>query len=774
MGDGFDGGRERLFIKLIMPRQGMERPVLGGGGPVHPFRDVTREFRGLLSNQVRAIRAAIAPIVPRTGGAPVRVKILPKASAKSHRPEHLFSNQTCPIVGAGGLGELFVKATTDGLDSLDKMIQTNTADRMVKEISTIEAIEPITPDFRRQGISSEELLRHSPRRGTTFATHVQLFDFGLGRGQDALVTDFLEACKSRNIHVSGNGYSETSYQFEADCRNVADVEVVSRVIGVRSIRGMPRIHGVNPQASQISPLPDTLPVPLQDIGDLPAVVVVDSGIADVPALVPWLVGREQEVAPEYRNTEHGTFVAGLIALGKQLNPTLQGIDANPCCVFDLQVIPNWDPAHGDTDALYEPELLQILENALQRLSNRYKVWNLSLGSDQVCSLTEFSSLAVQLDDLQQRYNVSFVISAGNYETVPLLGYPRTQQELERGRITSPADSVLGISVGAVSHHGHVQNGPDVGHPSSFSRNGPGPNYIIKPDLSHNGGTCCIDATDIHGVRSVMGNGTAEAIGTSFAAPLVSRILANIYHQVTPTPTPVLARAILTHHARDPRSGNRVSDNDVNYVGFGLPAPLPYCLECTPYTSTLVFEDALRPSYFLEWDDFPYPPSLKRDGKYFGDIWMTIAFSPSRNARWGSEYCETHIDAHFGVYRTQIERATQKPKRKFVGLVPPEHKNPGELYESFQVEKLRKWSPVRTYFGSMGENGEKGDSWRLKVQLLARHGVEDETLSSQPFALIVTIADPSKTAPIYDEMARLIRNRYQAQNLMLRQTIRVQQ
>jgi hypothetical protein len=198
------------------------------------------------------------------------------------------------------------------------------------------------------------------------------------------------------------------------------------------------------------------------------------------------------------------------------------------------------------------------------------------------------------------------------------------------------------------------------------------------------------------------------------------------------------------------------------------------LECTPYTSTLVFEDALRPSYFLEWDDFPYPPSLRRDGKYFGDIWMTIAFSPSRNARWGSEYCETHIDAHFGVYRTLIERATQKPKRKFVGLVPPEHKNPGELYESFQVEKLRKWSPVRTYFGSMGENGQKGDSWRLKVQLLARHGVEEETLSSQPFALIVTIADPTKTAPIYDEMARLIRNRYQAQNLMLRQTIRVQQ
>jgi hypothetical protein len=36
----------------------------------------------------------------------------------------------------------------------------------------------------------------------------------------------------------------------------------------------------------------------------------------------------------------------------------------------------------------------------------------------------------------------------------------------------------------------------------------------------------------------------------------------------------------------------------------------------------------------------------------------------------------------------------------VGLVPPEHKNAGELYESYQVEKLRKWAPVRTYYGNM--------------------------------------------------------------------------
>jgi hypothetical protein len=89
-----------------------------------------------------------------------------------------------------------------------------------------------------------------------------------------------------------------------------------------------------------------------------------------------------------------------------------------------------------------------------------------------------------------------------------------------------------------------------------------------------------------------------------------------------------------------------------------------------------------------------------------------------------------------------------------------------------VEHLRKWAPVRTYFGSLSESGVKGDRWRLKVQLLARHGIEEAALTSQSFALILTIADPNGTAPIYDEMARQIRSRYRSQNLIVRPAVRV--
>lgn len=773
MGERHDGRAERLLIKLILPHQGVERRISGGGSPPRPFRAVTREFRGRLANQVTAIRTAIRPAIVRTGGAPVRVRLLPQAFAKSHRPKNLFSDRTCPVIGGGRLGELFLKATVGGLEALEEMVRSSTADLLIKEISSVENIEPITAEFRRNGLAPDELLRRSPRRGDAFATQVQLFDFGPGRGQNALVNDFLTACEANRIPVTRGGYSESSYRFEADCRDVRAVEAISNIIGVRSVRQMPTVRGVRPQALNQGPLPDGLPVPNAHDGELPVVVVVDSGITDAEPLRRWIVGRDQQVAPAYRNTEHGTFVAGLVVWGKQLNPALQGIDTSPCGVFDLQLLPNDNPAHGDTDELHEPEFLQILESALQQYGDRYKVWNLSLSTDRVCSLTEFSSLAVELDNLQERYGVSFVVSAGNYDTVPLLSYPREQEELERGRITSPADSVLSITVGSISHRAYAE-GPQEGEPSCFSRHGAGPNYVIKPDVVHFGGTCRRDASEVHGVRSVIAGGCGESLGTSYATPLVSRIMAGIYHQVVPSPSAVLARALLTHHARDARTQGRVHDDEVDFMGFGLPSGPPYCLECEAHTSTLVFEDVLRPGYFQEWDDFPYPPSLRRDGRYFGDIWMTIAFCPSRNPRWGTEYCETHIDAHFGVYRRQRERKTRRLKQVFKGLVPPEHRNPGRLFESFQVEYLRKWSPVRTYFGSLGEKGERGDRWRLKVQLLSRHGIDEEALTSQPFALIVTIADPSRRNPIYDEMARLIHNRYRSQNLTLRPTVRVQQ
>src|SRR5271155_5834225 len=170
--------QERLLIKVIMPKQGTERKVSGGGPPPKPFRTVDAKYRARLSTQVSAIRATIVPHVRTAGAAPVRVKLLSKAAAKSHRPEHLFSSQSCPIVGGGSLGELFVKATPEGLDRLGEIIENNASDQMKKELSCVETIEPVTPAYRRGGLEATDVLRHSPRGKHGFITRVSLFNFG--------------------------------------------------------------------------------------------------------------------------------------------------------------------------------------------------------------------------------------------------------------------------------------------------------------------------------------------------------------------------------------------------------------------------------------------------------------------------------------------------------------------------------------------------------------------------------------------------------------------
>lgn len=762
--------RDRLLIKVILPKQGAERRVPVGRGKAKPFRRVDEAFRGSLVTRLHAVGTGFKT-ASVNGFAPFRVKLIKEGSAKSHRPAFLFSDKTCPIFGAGRLGELFIKGSAAGLKSIEDYVRTSKNDRVVKEISTIETIEPITPEFRRAGRTPAEVLSHSPKLKGAYLVKVKLFDFG-DEDQAALHKDFLEKCTAAGIAVSNAGYAPQHYFYAAACATPKQVELLSNLVSVKTIRPMPTLQTIRTQGGTPLPLPADIPQPKERLGGYPVVAVVDSGISTrIPALQEWVVGRRSTIPADYHNTAHGTFVAGLLCWGKELNPDLDTVDGEGCKVFDVHVLPNDDPDAGPTDDLTESQLLQDLETALKAHANDIKVWNISMGTNEVCSLDEFSTFAMALDELQEKYNVSFVISAGNYTTMPLLDYPRQGAELTQGRITTPADSLLGITVGSVAHRSHKNNGPQNGEPSAFSRHGAGPNYIIKPDLVHYGGTCTRDGVEQLGVQSVGDDGVVQNMGTSFSAPLVSRALANLYHQITPTPSPVLARGILTHHARHPVTGGRVKDREENFIGFGVPGPLSTSLECPPWASTLVFEDALRPGYFLEWDNFPYPDSLIRGGRYFGNIWMTVAFAPSRGSQWGTEYCESHIDAGFGVYRTQPAKGDKPAKSAFKGLVPPEHKDPGQLYEAYQIQTLRKWAPVRTYFGSMGKRGQAGERWCLRVRLLSRHTANQR---SQKFSLLVTIADPEKKAPVYNEMAVKIRNKWQVENLSLRSMIQVQQ
>ena len=169
-----------------------------------------------------------------------------------------------------------------------------------------------------------------------------------------------------------------------------------------------------------------------------------------------------------RNADHGTFVAGLICWGGYLNPTIPGLDNSPCGVFDLQVLPNDDPAKGETLPLLESEFLVSLESALQRRANELQGLE-SLPRHGHCVLARRvlqtgrragqPAREVPRFFCHQRWELRHAATAR---------FPRSGAQLQSGRITTPADSVLGITVGSVSHVDYKKNGPKEHQPSAFS------------------------------------------------------------------------------------------------------------------------------------------------------------------------------------------------------------------------------------------------------------------------------------------------------------------
>jgi serine protease AprX len=760
---------EPLYIKRITA--GQAKSVLDDRRPQggKPLKEVTPRFKAKLLTELDALipEAALAPT--SSPFLPVRVILEDNATAKTHRPDYLFPRGSAPIIGAGEPGELFVQLNQGSIQNLKSKIARNTSKAVEKSLSTIRSINPVTKTDRFRGSSPEKIFKSAPldKSGENRIIQIQLFEYESPDDdrRKRSTFEFLASSRSRRLRHFSPQADPNLYLVEV--RTIDELEALAELPMVRGIEFLPCFSPISPAAFNRAAMRSLTDPDRPDPKDCPIVAVVDTGVDDtVEQLSPWIAGRQQYVAANEFQPDHGTFVAGLIVWGDKLNPELENIEPLPCRILDVQLLPNKQASSGPNARCNAEEFIQGLEESI-RQHPEVKVWNLSLSSNNQVSLRDFSQEAKQLDDLQERYGISIVVAAGNYpgnSDADRLPYPRSELEKSQGRITTPADSVLAITVGAVAHIDHPK-GVLGGETSPFSRNGPGPNYIIKPDVSHYGGNVAIAgrAQPLGLTSTTIGNYLADDIGTSFATPLISRQLAYIYATVNPTPSPVTARAILTHSARDIRAANpggRVADSDDHLMGFGVPLKILQSIECEPWKMTMIFEEEVYNRYKLEWDHFPYPDCLIKDGKFTGEVWMTLAYNPKRNTQWGSEYCETHVNAHFGTVSTKDQ------KEKFTGQVPVEHKNTKEHFEAWQIKSLRKWAPVRTYH-EIFKRGISGDRWKLYIDLISRHGNQ----TPQNFTLLLTIADPEKRRPVYNELSVKLAQRLQTQNLMLRPQVR---
>ncbi|MDK4483525.1 S8 family peptidase [Fusobacterium necrophorum] len=497
--------------------------------------------------------------------------------------------------------------------------------------------------------------------------------------------------------------------------------------------------------------------------------ILDNGICRVEPLRTWIYGERNSPYPDdLISEEHGTFIAGIIVYGDELQGE-EFVGSKNIRVFDAAVFPN-----TNKERIEEDELIENIREVIKNNHQKIKIWNLSISIMREISDQKFSDFGIALDDIQDEYNVLICKSAGNCKKFSVGGI------LER--LNEGADSVRSLVVGSIADK---KKGLDISEPynlSPFSRRGPGLACIIKPDIVHFGGNAGIDESGRivqGGVKSFSKEGNViEQAGTSFSTPRVAALAAGLLNEMDEEFDALLLKGLIIHSANYPSNLEIPEVERTKYLGFGLPNTVHNILYNSPNEATLILRDVLPKGKFIDIKDFPIPDCLIKDGYYNFQVVVTLVYDPILDATQGFEYCQSNIDVKFGSYDEKIDRDTSKNCiLNPVGRAGAKNVLKGSLYSKVKMKESSedfalkermliqygdKYYPVKKYAVDLSEltEGNKlkyttsNKKWYLTIDSTYRSSVEDRASInneelSQEFCLIITIKDSSNTCNVYN-------------------------
>ncbi len=761
--------KEYLPIKVVIPRKEDYEKPHGGGGGAKIFCVVTNEIRDKLADQVLSVREQFAASFKKFPGVPAvaRVVMKPLAEAKSHRPDSLFNEKTCPVIGAGNLGELFVSVSPQGLDSVAKEIvqsKTEKVEANISAVSNIQAWGRAEVMGEKKAVELGEACKNTKSR----ALKIRLFNHNSLEKNTRVIKAFKGLLDTNQIEkLAEVRYFEGSSVYRLDITSEAVIKALSNFVGIKSLSPFQDYRVIKTASTVIGAISHhDFPKPRSD-GAHGLVGIIDSGTdPNNKTLQAWIHDRFDFVPLSMQDNEHGSFVAGLLAHSRRLNHGDKRFPSASAKVIDFVALDK----DGSID---EFDLLTAIDTAISEFPD-VRVWNLSLGLDDCCHEFEFSDLAAALDERSKQHNVLFVLAAGNYGSWPEVPYRSWRPDGsigEHDRICPPADSIRGITVGSLAHVHNNSSLVKTEEPSPFSRRGFGPAYSLKPELTHYGGNCDrLGNYHQSGVVSFNGNGQlAESIGTSFSTPLVSTIASNVWQELAVTPdaaSPLLVKALLVHSAFISRLP--LDAEEVKYFGLGCPKDANEIINCSQSSATIIIQTQVFQSADFGKRPFPMPSCLSANGKTLqAEIFMTLLHDTPVDKNYGMEYCRSNLKASLGT--TMIDQKTgEEEYRREVNPIPK------VTTEGFKAELIKngyKWSPLKLYYRRL-MRGPAEKQWRLSYDLVHRKELLDQ--SQQDAVLLITIRDPLGKAKVYDELVQeMNRLGWGAQDLQIRSRQRLQ-
>lgn len=739
--------------------------------PPPPLRSHLEDWRNTLVARFDDMVGSVRQRESRFPGVPSVARVRLTKMAKSYRPvtgnpHAFFSRRHCPMIGAESGHHMLVMAHAQGLTEVRARVAATGDPWSDFHVSNIEDarlsdVEHLCP---RSSLDAIAAAWESPQ----IPLQIRLFDFAHRQLNDGVFLAFLAFVQRLGItRTTPLDAGEHLWMYEVIAPSGSNRRQLLQDLAVfPSIQrvGLPPIIAeVGTSGGVIRPLQRVDFPPPQPGTTYPVVGLIDTGIAPDNDFFTqgWVVQRHHHVPTDY---QHGTRVGSLLVHGRQINGNDPWMPNAPVRIVDVAVLGS-GAAPVDTNAL-----LERIEEAVQAHPD-VRVWNLSLNLESRTVQDDLiGPITNKLDEIQRAHDIVFVIAGGNIrDPQRLIGWPPAQPTDNLARILVPADSALGITVGALAHieRANFTMNPKGGA-SPFNRHGPGTGGTPKPDLSHCAGN--VDHRNVTSQTGIQvmnaGGSLTEEAGSSFGTPLVTATLGHLDLRLTniigQRPGRALLKGLIIHSAAIRNDPGLTFDPDhLLWKGFGTPPSPERTLLCTEHEMTMIFEGALAPGHSQRFfkSNFPLPPCLYQPTKrataaFFGEVVITVCCDPPLHPAYAGEYCSLHMRTSFG---------TIAEDGGFAGRMPDDVQ--GYKTEAQLIAEDLKWSPVKVYKKRF--RGVGCSAWELRVEVQARDYYKEQT--PQPFYVIVTVRDPEGRAPVYNQMfARMRELGWPVQSLVQQQ------
>lgn len=459
------------------------------------------------------------------------------------------------------------------------------------------------------------------------------------------------------------------------------------------------------------------------------ICIIDSGITTQGQIMPNFVRTRinsylpiGSVSPQFA---HGTFVASRCIFGDDIEYQISQNLLKPYCyVIDVPVF-GLDP-QGNILGLDDFELAKAITEVVESLYEEVKVFNLSLGNPKSLRDNERSHLGKTLDFLSKEYDVLFVISSGNIGS-SLGSYPEEHFANPNARIGSPAESLLGLTVGSIAKFEFEGVLTKKNYISPFSRIGPGTDGGLKPELVSHGGNLMspYDTNPFSRIATcgLYDDGISLSYdnGTSFSSPIISRY-AQILFDHYPFAKTILIKALLIHFAEKRNIYDDI-DFDFKFTGFGEPSIKNALYANT--SATYLYQGNLDMDNY-DYAKFNIPCQfLVANCESKLKLKITVVYNPEVDLNNVSEYSKSRLS---------------------IKLVKNTEEGLKEISLSDSNIYSKQWSPILQFEKSFSRSFLGGE-WEVALRLYTRGSLKDNY--SQDYAIIIEVIDEAGIMNVYD-------------------------